>query len=111
MMIKNMKQNRPLGDRILLRRHKETEQFNNGVVIPDRAREKPQKATVIAIGSERKTDKGVLLTNELKVGDTVMLSQYGGDEVRLGDVTYTLLPEDDILGILTDVAVEATSII
>ncbi len=93
---------RPIGDRVLLRRHEDAEQISDGVIIPDRAKETPQNATVIAIGMGRKTDKGILLPSGLAIGDTVIFGQYDGDEVRLGDVAYTIIREDDILGILTD---------
>lgn len=108
-MIKDTQAIKPIGDRVLLRRNEEIDQASNGIFIPDSAKEKPQRATVVAVGTGRKTDKGVLVPIELEIGDTVIIGQYSGDEVRLGDITYTLIREDEILGILTDVGAAKAS--
>ena len=90
----------PLGDRVLLRRIEETESIRGGIYIPDSAREKPQEAEVIALGTGKINDKGERIAFEVKAGDRVLISIYGGTEVKLGDEKFLLVSEDDILGIL-----------
>jgi chaperonin GroES len=96
----NLKIN-PVGDRILIQHLEEKEQSKGGIIIPDSAKEKPQEAKVIALGRGRKGKDGILLPFEVKVGDTVLVAKYGGAEVKLDEKKYTLVREDDILGILT----------
>jgi chaperonin GroES len=90
----------PVGDRILIRHAEDKEQIRGGIVIPDSAKEKPQEAKVIALGSGRKNKDGTTTPFEVKVGDTVLVARYGGAEVKLDEKKYTLVREDDILGIL-----------
>jgi len=90
----------PLGDRVLLRRIEETESIRGGIYIPDSAREKPQEAEVIALGTGKTNDKGERIAFEVKAGDRVLISSYGGTEVKQDEVKYLLVSEDDILGIL-----------
>lgn len=92
---------RPVGDRVLIQFPEEKEQTRGGLIIPDSAREKPQEATVIALGSGHRDKDGKLTPFEVKVGDTVLVSKYGGSEVKLDDRKYTLIREDDILGLMT----------
>lgn len=91
---------KPLGDRILVQAIEEAEQMKGGILIPDSAKEKPQQAKVIAIGTGKRDDKGALIPFEVKVGDTVFVSKYGGTEIKIDDKKFTLLREDDVLGIL-----------
>jgi chaperonin GroES len=91
---------RPVGDRILVQHVEDTEQIRGGVIIPDSAKEKPQEAKVIALGSGRKTKDGAVIAFEVKVGDTVLLGKFSGSEVKLSDQKYTLVREDEILGII-----------
>lgn len=91
---------RPVGDRVLIEHIEEKEQVRGGVIIPDSAREKPQEAKVIALGSGRKTKDGVVVPFEVRVGDKVLVAKYGGSEVKIDQKKYTLVREDDILGIL-----------
>ncbi|MBC2601463.1 co-chaperone GroES [Puniceicoccus vermicola] len=91
---------RPLGDRVLLRRIEETESVRGGIYIPDSAREKPQEAEVIALGTGKTNDKGERIAFEVKAGDRVLLSTYGGTEVKLAEEKFILVSEDDILGII-----------
>ena len=74
--------------------------MRGGVIIPDSAREKPQEAKVIALGSGRKTKDGVVVPFEVRVGDKVLVAKYGGSEVKIDQKKFTLVREDDILGIL-----------
>jgi chaperonin GroES len=91
----------PLGDRVLVKSIDEEEQVKGGIVIPDSAKEKPQEAEIVALGTGKKDDNGKTIEFEVKVGDRVIVSKYGGTEVKLGEETYNLLREDDILGIVT----------
>lgn len=90
----------PLGDRVLLQRIEEAEQVRGGIIIPDSAKEKPQEATVIAIGTGKKDDDGKVVPFSVKVGDKVLLSKYGGTEIKLNDADYLIVREDDILGVV-----------
>jgi len=90
----------PLGDRVLVKSVDDDEQVKGGIIIPDSAKEKPQEAEVIALGTGKKDDDGNVVDFQVKVGDVVLVSKYGGTEVKLDDETYQLLREDDILGII-----------
>jgi chaperonin GroES len=91
----------PIGDRIVVQFREVQEELRGGLHIPDSAQEKPQEATIIALGSGRKTTDGVSQPFEVKVGDTVLVGKYGGAEIRLEDRKYTIVREDDILGIVS----------
>jgi chaperonin GroES len=91
---------RPLHDRVLVRRVEAEEKTAGGIIIPDSAKEKPQEAKVIALGTGRKDENGKVTAFEVKVGDKVLISKYGGTEVKIDDQKYTLVREDDILGVI-----------
>jgi chaperonin GroES len=91
---------RPVGDRILVQYAPEQEQVRGGVIIPDSAKEKPQQARVMALGTGTKGKDGATIAFEVKVGDTVLLGKYAGAEVKLDDQKYTLVREDDVLGVI-----------
>jgi chaperonin GroES len=92
---------KPIGDRVLVEHLEEKEQVRGGIIIPDSAKEKPQEAKVIAIGTGKKDEDGKVLPFEVKVGDRVLISKYGGTEVKIEEKKYTIVREDDILGILS----------
>ena len=87
---------KPLGERVLLKRIEEDEQIRGGIIIPDSAKEKSQEAEVVALGTGKADDKPFYV----KVGDKVLLPTYGGSQVKVNGVEYTLINEDDILGII-----------
>lgn len=92
---------KPIGDRVLVKHIEEgKEQTRGGIIIPDSAKEKPQEAEVIALGTGKKDEDGKVRAFEVKVGDRVLISKYGGTEVKLDDVKYLLVREDDILGVI-----------
>lgn len=97
-MLLNIK---PVGDRILVRYIEEKEQVRGGLIIPDSAKEKPQEAEIIALGTGHREKNGELTAFEVKVGDRVLLAKYGGAEVKVNEQKYTVVREDDILGILS----------
>jgi co-chaperonin GroES (HSP10)/ElaB/YqjD/DUF883 family membrane-anchored ribosome-binding protein len=90
----------PLGDRVLVKQVDEDEQIKGGIIIPDSAKEKPQEAEVVALGTGKKDDDGNVIAFQVKKGDKVLISKYGGTEVKLDDVEYQLVREDDILGVI-----------
>lgn len=90
----------PLGDRVLVKTVEAEEQVKGGIVIPDSAKEKPQEAEVVALGTGKIDDKGKKVAFDVKVGDLVLTSKYGGTEVKLEDQEYKILNSDDILAIV-----------
>ncbi|RME96298.1 MAG: co-chaperone GroES [Verrucomicrobia bacterium] len=91
---------KPLGDRILVEPVEEKEVRKGGIIIPDTAKEKPTEAIVRVLGTGKKDDDGKVVPFEVKVGDRVLISKYGGTEIKLDDKEYKLLSSDDILAIL-----------
>lgn len=92
---------KPLGDRVLIKAVDNSgEQTKGGIIIPDSAKEKPQEAEVVALGTGTKDDSGKAVPFNVSIGDIVIVSKYGGTEVKYDDQTFTLLREDDILAIV-----------
>jgi len=91
---------RPLGDRVLVEPVEEKETKKGGIIIPDTAKEKPTEGVVRALGTGKLDDNGKKIPFEVKVGDRVLVSKYGGTEVKLDGKEYKLLNSDDILGII-----------
>ncbi|MBU0731001.1 MAG: co-chaperone GroES [Proteobacteria bacterium] len=91
---------RPLNDRVLVKRLKEEETTKGGIIIPDSAKEKPAEGEVVAVGSGKMNDKGVRTPVDLKVGNRVLFSKYGGTDVKLDGEDYLIMREDDILGVV-----------
>jgi chaperonin GroES len=91
---------RPLNDRILVKRLEEEEMTKGGIIIPDSAKEKPAEGEVIAVGKGKMNDKGDRIKMDVKVGDRVLFSKYGGTDVKLDGVDHLIMREDDILAIV-----------
>ncbi len=91
---------RPLRDRILVRRIEESEQKVGGIIIPDTAKEKPQQAEVVAVGSGRILEDGTKVPLTLKPGDKVLVGKWSGADVKIDGEEYLILKEDEVLGIL-----------
>ncbi len=91
---------KPLGDRVLVEAVEDKEVSKGGIIIPDSAKEKPQEAKVIALGTGKRDDDGKIIPFEVKVGDIVLTSKYGGTDVKIDDKTYKILSSSDILGIV-----------
>lgn len=90
----------PLGTRVLVKRIEPEEQKSDGgIFLPDTAKEKPQEAEVVALGNG-KNDEGEIIEFSVSVGDKVLISKYGGTEVKIDGVEHVLVNESDILGIL-----------
>lgn len=90
---------RPLGDRVVIKRLEAEETTKSGIVLPGAAKEKPQMAEVISVGPGGMVD-GKQITMEVKPGDKIIFSKYSGNEVKLDGEEYTILKQDEILGIV-----------
>lgn len=91
---------KPLGDRVLVEPVEEKEVKKGGIIIPDSAKEKPTEGIIRALGTGKVDDKGNKIAFEVKVGDRVLVSKYGGTEVKVDGKEYKLLNSDDILAIV-----------
>ena len=90
----------PLGDRVLVKQVDEDEQVKGGIIIPDSAKEKPQEAEVVALGTGKKDEDGKAVSFQVKKGDKVLISKYGGTEVKLDGKDLLIMKESDIMGIM-----------
>jgi chaperonin GroES len=87
----------PLGDRLIVEALEEEETTVSGIVLPDTAKEKPQRGRVLAVGPGARNDKGELVPMEVAEGDEVIFSKYGGTEIKLGANEVLILRESDVL--------------
>ena len=93
---------KPLGDRLIVKAVEEEETTSSGIVLPDTAKEKPQRGSVIAAGEGRRDDDGDRIPMDVKVGDEVLFAKYAGTEFRLEDEELLILSEKDILAVITE---------
>jgi chaperonin GroES len=91
---------RPLHDRIFVQRLDEGEQHVGGIIIPDSAKEKPQRGKVFAVGEGKVADDGDRRPLDVKDGDTILFGKYAGQEVTLDGETYLIMREDDVLAVM-----------
>ena len=91
---------KPLGDRVLVEPAEEKETKKGGIIIPDTAKEKPQEGKVVALGTGKVDDNGKKVEFTVKKGDKVLISKYGGTEIKVDGESYLIMREDDILGII-----------
>ncbi len=91
---------KPLYDRVLLKRIETQEQIRGGIIIPDTAKEKPQEAEIVSVGDGKFDDKGKRLPMTVKAGDRVLIGKYTGQDIKIDDVEYTIVREDEILAIV-----------
>ena len=91
---------KPLGDRLLVEAVEEKEVKKGGIIIPDTAKEKPMESVVIALGTGKLDDNGKKVPFEVKKGDRILVSKYGGTEIKLDGREYKILNADDVLAIL-----------
>jgi chaperonin GroES len=91
---------RPLHDRLIVERIDATEQARGGIVIPDSAKEKPQRGTVIAAGNGKRLENGTVVTLDVKAGDHIVFGKYGGNEITVDGCDYLILREDEVLAVL-----------
>ena len=89
---------KPLGDRVLVERiEEEIQKSAGGIIIPDTAKEKPQRGKVVAVGEGRKDDNGKRIAMDLEVGDMVIFGKYAGSEVKVDGNEYLIMHESDII--------------
>jgi len=87
----------PLGDRLIVEVLDEEEVLSSGIVLPDTAKEKPQRGKVIAVGPGPRDEDGEYIKMDLEPGDEIIFSKYGGTEIKLGMDEYLILRESDVL--------------
>lgn len=90
---------KPLGDKVVVKQTEAEEKTKSGIVLPETAKEKPQQGKVLAVGPG-KTEEGKVIEMEVKVGDKVIYSKYGGTEVRVEEEDLLILSQNDILAIV-----------
>src|SRR4051812_9004777 len=91
---------RPLHDRILVRRMAEENKTSGGIIIPETAKEKPQRGEIVAAGKGRVAEDGKVLPLEVKIGDRILFGKYSGTELKLNGEEYLMMREEDVLGII-----------
>ena len=91
---------RPLYDRIVVKRSEEEESKIGGLFIPDSAKEKPQKAEVVAVGRGKRLEDGTVVSLDVKVGDTILFGKYSGSDIKIDGQEYMIMREDEVLGIV-----------
>lgn len=91
---------KPLGDRVVVEREEAQQKTAGGIVLPDTAKDKPQRGKVVAVGDGRITKDGKRRELQVKVGDSVLFTSYAGDEFKVGGQKVLLMREDDILAVV-----------
>ena len=89
---------KPLGDRILVKRLEEDDKIGS-IIVPDSAKEKSQKAEVIAVGERKKTDEGKLISLEVRKGDKILIGKYAGTDIKIDGEDYIIMKQEDVMGI------------
>lgn len=91
---------RPLGDKVLVKRVEAQTQTKSGIFLPETAKEKPQEATVVAVGDGKLLENGTRASFQVKKGDKILIGKWGGTELKVEGEEMLMLSEDEILGIL-----------
>ena len=91
---------RPLQDRVMVKRLEEETKTAGGIIIPDTAKEKPQKGEIVAAGPGKKSEDGKLMPLDVKAGDKVLFSKYAGTEIKVEGEELLIMREDDIMGVI-----------
>ncbi|GIX00033.1 MAG: 10 kDa chaperonin 2 [Pirellulaceae bacterium] len=92
----------PLGDKIVVQREQSEEKTDGGIYLPDTAKDKPTRGTVVAVGEGRLLDNGNRAEMQVKVGDRVLFTSYAGETIEIGDEEYVLMGESEVLAVLED---------
>jgi chaperonin GroES len=92
---------RPLHDHVLVKRTEESETRIGGIIIPDTAKEKPQRGEVIAVGNGKMLEDGARAPVDVKAGDHILFGKYSGSDIKTGGEEYLIVREDEILGVFT----------
>ena len=91
---------RPLHDRLVVRRVEEKETAKGGIIIPDTAKEKPQRGEVLAVGNGKILENGTKVALDVKVGDKILFGKYSGTDIRIDGEDVLILREDEVLAVL-----------
>jgi chaperonin GroES len=91
---------KPLADRVIVAPAAAEEKTKSGIIIPDTAKEKPQRGEIVAVGEGKMSDQGVLVKSQLKVGDQVLYGKYAGTEISIEGADYLIMKESDIFAVL-----------
>lgn len=91
----------PLGDRVVLKILDKEEKTKGGIVLPDTAKEKPQKGEIVAVGTGKVLDSGERVALDVKVGEKVVFSRYAGSEIKVDGEEYLIVSERDILAVIS----------
>lgn len=91
---------KPIGNRIIAKKSEAKETVKGGIILPDSAKEKPETAKVIAIGEGKKTEDGKTHPIPVKVGDTILMDKYSGQEVTIDDEEFIIVKADDVIAII-----------
>ena len=91
---------RPLQDRVIVKRLEEEQKTTGGIIIPDTAKEKPQKGEIVAAGPGKKNEAGKLQPLDVKKGDKVLFSKYAGTEIKIDGEELLIMREEDIMGVI-----------
>ncbi len=91
---------RPLYDRIVVKRVEQQEVMQGGLYIPDTAKEKPQEGEVVAVGKGKRLEDGKLVPLDVQVGDRILFGKYSGSDIKIDNVEYMIMREDEVLGIV-----------
>ncbi len=91
---------KPLHDRILVKRMEAEEKSRGGIIIPETNKEKPMEAKIIAVGPGKTNDNGNLIKPDVQVGDLVLISKWGGSEIKIDGEEHLILKEDEILAVI-----------
>ncbi|PID78282.1 MAG: co-chaperone GroES [Deltaproteobacteria bacterium] len=91
---------KPLQDRVVVKRIEEPEKTKGGIIIPDTAKEKPSEGIIEAVGNGRVANDGKVIPMEVKVGDKVLFSKYGGHELKVDGEDYIIMGQDDIYAVV-----------
>ena len=91
---------KPLGDKIVVQRLQADEKTASGIFLPESAKEKPQQARVVRVGTGKKTDSGETVAFQVSEGDTIILGKWGGTEVKIDGEDYVVLSEDEVLAVV-----------
>ena len=102
---------RPLHDRIIVERLAEDEKTTGGIIIPDSAKEKPQRGRVLAVGKGKVGEDGTVRPLDLKSGDTVLFGKYAGTEVKIGTEDRLIMREDDVLAVIEQAKLQLAKLI
>jgi len=92
----------PLGDRVVVERDELEEKTAGGIVLPDTAKDKPIRGTVVCVGTGRLLDDGTRSEFQVKVGDRILFSKYGPETIKISEEEYLLMREDEILAVIEE---------